>query len=89
MDVDSTQSLKVNELHEKLAELSGLINEQKMDAYDFAISIKTLWPNDDAVNNDEYPPLLERIIEFLDLFEFTTAAEQLQELRDKLNNVTH
>ena len=88
-EVDSKQCLKVSELNEKLSELSAMINEQKMDAYDLAVSIKKLWPNDDAVNNDEYIPLFERIIELLDLFEFVTAAEQLQELRDKLNKVTN
>lgn len=57
------------ELQSVIDSLSGMINEQKMEAYDEALSIISRWPIPD------HETLLNEIAEFLDLFDFENAAK--------------
>mgnify|MGYP003856809839 FL=1 len=68
----------INELSEKLRALSSMVHEQKMDAYDEALSMLARWPI------PEHEPLLGDISELLDLFDFEGAGKGIQELIIKL-----
>ena len=68
------------ELEPKLKELISMVQEQKMDAYDEALLIAARWPI------PEHENLLSAVTESLDLFDFESAAQGIEELINKLNN---
>jgi HPt (histidine-containing phosphotransfer) domain-containing protein len=61
-----------------LESLAGMINEQKMDAYDQAVEAAEKWPDDLA--KDE----LNQLIEQLDLFEFDSAKQSLENIKSMI-----
>jgi len=67
-----------HELNGKLQALSSMVHEQKMDAYDEALTMSARWPI------TEHETLLGDIAEHLDLFDFESAAKGIEELILKL-----
>jgi PAS domain S-box-containing protein len=75
--IDQSKFLE-HELKQKLATLSAMINEQKMDAFEEAISLSARWPI------TEHITLLNEAADFLDLFDFENAAKNIEALSTKL-----
>lgn len=65
-----------NELTKKIDELEILIQEQKLEAQDFALQCFERWPNQEQKN------LLKKIIEALDIFDFIKARDILKNIKD-------
>jgi PAS domain S-box-containing protein len=63
-----------HELNDKIKVLSAMVHEQKMGAYDEALSMLARWPI------SEHEPLLTEIAELLDLFDFENATKSIEEL---------
>jgi len=77
-DVLSEKKYELSELSEKIDMLTGMIQEQKMDAYDEAIAMLAQWPV------AEHIILFETLIELLDLFDFEGASKIIKDLNTKL-----
>jgi len=67
-----------SELKDKLTELSAMINEQKMEAYDQAVILAAHWP---IAEHSEH---LEKLVELLDLFDFDEAKNCVTEIDNLL-----
>ena len=77
-DEDNLEKYPLNELDEKIAVLKGMVQEQKMDAYDEAILYSKKWPI------SEHAHIFLSLIDCLDLFDFEQASQHLQNLEAKI-----
>ena len=76
--IDKADFYKEHELEKKLSELSAMIQEQKMDAYDQAQILSAHWPKPEDAEH------FDKLVDFLDLFEFESAQETLSEISKSL-----